>query len=90
MSKLIDLYRPVWKDRHRRRIMRSPTLHDVARSAGVSYSTADRVLNGRGGVAEKSAQRVLRAIEELGYRRDIHAANLSRRRNYRFLPTFSK
>ncbi|WP_202456077.1 LacI family DNA-binding transcriptional regulator [Frigidibacter albus] len=65
--------------------MRSPTLHDVARSAGVSYSTADRVLNGRGGVAEKSAQRVQRAIEELGYRRDIHAANLSRRRNYRFL-----
>lgn len=65
--------------------MRSPTLHDVARSAGVSYSTADRVLNGRGGVAEKSAQRVQRAIEELGYRRDIHAANLSRRRSYRFL-----
>ncbi|MDP3340618.1 LacI family DNA-binding transcriptional regulator [Frigidibacter sp.] len=65
--------------------MKSPTLHDVARSAGVSYSTADRVLNGRGGVAEKSAQRVQRAIEELGYRRDIHAANLSRRRNYRFL-----
>ena len=65
--------------------MRSPTLHDVARSAGVSYSTADRVLNGRGGVAEKSAQRVLRAIEDLGYQRDIHAANLSRRRNYRFL-----
>ncbi|ALN71816.1 LacI family DNA-binding transcriptional regulator [Aureimonas sp. AU20] len=64
--------------------MRSPTLHDVARSAGVSYSTADRVLNGRGGVAEKSALRVRHAIEALGYVRDIHAANLSRRRSYRF------
>lgn len=64
--------------------MRSPTLHDVARTAGVSYSTADRVLNGRGGVAEKSALRVQHAIDELGYTRDIHAANLSRRRSYRF------
>ncbi|MTD99813.1 substrate-binding domain-containing protein [Paracoccus sp. YIM 132242] len=64
--------------------MRNPTLHDVARAAGVSYSTADRVLNERGGVAAKSIQRVQRAIQDLGYRRDIHAANLSRRRSYRF------
>ncbi|MDB6176276.1 LacI family DNA-binding transcriptional regulator [Paracoccus sp. Z330] len=64
--------------------MRNPTLHDVARAAGVSYSTADRVLNQRGGVAEKSILRVQHAIQELGYRRDIHAANLSRRRSYRF------
>lgn len=64
--------------------MRNPTLHDVARAAGVSYSTADRVLNERGGVAEKSVQRVLQAIQQLDYRRDIHAANLSRRRSYRF------
>jgi len=64
--------------------MRNPTLHDVARAAGVSYSTADRVLNTRGGVAEKSVLRVQRAIEELGYQRDVHAANLSRRRVYDF------
>lgn len=65
--------------------MGNPTLHDVARAAGVSYSTADRVLNGRGGVAEKSVQRVRQAIEDLGYRRDMTAANLSRRRSYRFV-----
>ncbi|MFG6082985.1 LacI family DNA-binding transcriptional regulator [Paracoccus litorisediminis] len=64
--------------------MRNPTLHDVARAAGVSYSTADRVLNRRGGVAEKSVLRVQHAIDELGYQRDIHAANLSRRRSYVF------
>ena len=66
------------------RPMRNPTLHDVARAAGVSYSTADRVLNGRGGGAVKSVQRGRQAIEDLGYRRDITAANLSRRRSYRF------
>ena len=45
--------------------MRNPTLLDVARAAGVSYATADRVLNGRGGVAVKSVQRVRQAIEDL-------------------------
>ncbi|MDS9468731.1 LacI family DNA-binding transcriptional regulator [Paracoccus sp. MBLB3053] len=64
--------------------MGNPTLHDVARAAGVSYSTADRVVNHRGGVAEKSVLRVRKAIEDLCYQRDIHAANLSRRRSYAF------
>ncbi|WP_112311110.1 LacI family DNA-binding transcriptional regulator [Pseudogemmobacter bohemicus] len=64
--------------------MRKPTLQDVARAAGVSYATADRVLNERGNVAEKSTRRVLQAIETLGYERDLHAANLSRGRIYHF------
>lgn len=65
--------------------MRKPTLRDVARTAGVSYATADRVLNARGGVAEKSVLRVRNAIDALGYERDQQAANLSRRRTYEFL-----
>lgn len=64
--------------------MRRPTLHDVAQAAGVSYSTADRVLNERGKVADKSVLRVREAMERLGYRRDIRAANLARQRAYRF------
>jgi len=64
--------------------MSQVTLHDVARSAGVSYATVDRVVNARGGVAEKSVERVQRAIDELGYQRDLNAANLARRRVYRF------
>ena len=64
--------------------MSKPTLHDVAAEAGVSYATADRVLNKRGGVAKKSQTRVEAAIAKLGYQRDITAANLSRRRLYRF------
>lgn len=64
--------------------MNKPTLHDVARAAGVSYATADRVVNARGGVAPKSMLRVQEAIDALGYERDLHAANLSRKRIYRF------
>lgn len=63
---------------------RMPTLTDVARHAGVSYATADRVVNGRGSVSEKSALLVRRAVEDLGYVRNVAAANLSQRRTYRF------
>ncbi|MGR3370485.1 MAG: LacI family DNA-binding transcriptional regulator [Sagittula sp.] len=63
---------------------RLPTLSDVARRAGVSYATVDRVVNDRGGVTEKSALRVRDAIAELGYVRNVAAANLSQRRTYRF------
>lgn len=62
-----------------------PTLSDVARCAGVSYATADRVVNDRGGVAAKSVSRVQDAVAELGYIRNVAAANLSQRRVYRFV-----
>jgi len=64
--------------------MKSPTLNDVARLAGVSYATADRVLNQRGNVAEKSVRKVTEAMDQLGYMRNVAAANLSKRRTYRF------
>ncbi|HWL68769.1 MAG TPA: LacI family DNA-binding transcriptional regulator [Geminicoccus sp.] len=45
----------------------SATLADVAREAGVSTATVDRVLNGRPGVRERTRARVLGAAERLGY-----------------------
>lgn len=65
--------------------MPRPTIHDVARTARVSLATVDRVLNKRGGVAEKSIRKVEQAVVETGYVRDVSAANLSRQREYRFL-----
>jgi LacI family transcriptional regulator len=62
--------------------MQSPTLSDVAQAAGVSYATADRVINKRGNVAEKSIAKVQKAVMSLGYVRNIAAANLSRGRVY--------
>ncbi|MBX6386009.1 MAG: LacI family DNA-binding transcriptional regulator [Microbispora sp.] len=44
------------------------TIADVARLAGVSRQTVSNVLNGRNVVREETRQRVLRAVEELGYR----------------------
>ena len=60
-----------------------PTVIDIAREAGVSLATVDRVLNERPGVREKTIQAVSGAITKLGYVRDLAAANLARQRNYR-------
>ncbi|WP_371154166.1 LacI family DNA-binding transcriptional regulator [Jannaschia sp. 2305UL9-9] len=72
--------------------MASPTLSDVAQAAGVSYATADRVINNRGNVAQKSIDKVREAVARLGYVRNVAAANLSRKRVYRLaflIPTGS-
>ncbi len=61
-----------------------PTVYDVANEAGVSLATVDRVLNGRSGVREQTAERVQTAIRKLGFVRDTSAANLARQREYRF------
>ncbi|MEM0977216.1 MAG: LacI family DNA-binding transcriptional regulator [Pseudomonadota bacterium] len=63
----------------------NPTTADIARVAGVSLATVDRVLNGRSGVRSATIERVNKAIEELGYIRDTAAASLARRHFYRFL-----
>ena len=53
--------------------------------AGVSRATVDRVLNGREGVKQTTVERVNAAIKELGFVRNLQAANLARSRSYRFL-----
>lgn len=65
--------------------MSKPTVHDIAKEAGVSLATVDRVLNARPGVREKTIAKVNAAVERLGYVRDTYAANLARQRQYRFV-----
>ena len=62
-----------------------PTIHDVARLANVSLATVDRVLNQRPGVRLVTAERVAMAVRQLGYVRDVGAANLARQRSYPLL-----
>lgn len=61
------------------------TLEDVARAAGVSLATADRVVNRRDGVRDKTIARVEAAVSLLGYRPDPAAARLARNQSFRFL-----
>ncbi|MET0257400.1 MAG: LacI family DNA-binding transcriptional regulator [Methylobacterium sp.] len=60
-----------------------PTLSDVARMAGVSLATADRVVNRRAGVRPATIARVEAAVAALGFERHAGAADLARRVRYR-------
>lgn len=53
---------------------------DVARRAGVSPSTVSYALSGRKPVSAQARHRVMRAVEELGYRRNAAARALASRR----------
>jgi LacI family transcriptional regulator len=56
-----------------------PTIYDVARIAGLSIASVSRVLNGQGNPRADTRQRVLRAVEELGFVPDGAARALSAR-----------
>ncbi|WP_437061583.1 LacI family DNA-binding transcriptional regulator [Streptomyces sp. enrichment culture] len=58
-----------------------PTLEAVAERAGVSRATVSRVVNGAQGVRESLAERVRRAVEELGYVPNHAARSLVTRRH---------
>ena len=59
-----------------------PTIADLAKQAGVSVATVDRVLNGRHRVREETARRVYEAANEIGY----HGVPLIRQRMIAGLP----
>ena len=60
-------------------------LVDVAKAVGVSLTTVDRVLNGRGGVRGETAERIERAIKDLGFVPNLAAKSLSRPEDLNFL-----
>ncbi len=56
-------------------------LADVAREAGVSTATVDRVLHGRAGVRARTVERVSAVVRRLDYRPDPAATRLARARH---------
>lgn len=58
-------------------VVRGPSMHDVAARAGVSHQTVSRVLNGFEGIRPGTRDRVLAAIADLGYRRNVAARSLA-------------
>ena len=60
--------------------MTSPTIYDVARTAGVATSTVSRAFSNPQRVTEATREQVLRAARELGYEPNPHARALTSRR----------
>lgn len=84
---MTPLQRKWWDklNKPRLKVVTKPTVNDIARVAGVSLATVDRVLNERPGVRSVTIKKVHAAIAQLGYIRDTAAANLARRRIYNLL-----
>ncbi|MCH6471945.1 LacI family DNA-binding transcriptional regulator [Sinomonas terrae] len=53
-----------------------PTIHDVAKAAGVSVSTVSKAVNGRYGVAVETTERVLEVARTLGYESSLVASSM--------------
>ncbi|MFP4323512.1 MAG: LacI family DNA-binding transcriptional regulator [Anaerolineales bacterium] len=62
--------------------MRTPTIRDVAEAAGVGVATVSRVLNNSQQVSEATRQKVLSAIDALGFRPNSAARTLVGGRAY--------
>jgi DNA-binding LacI/PurR family transcriptional regulator len=58
-----------------------PTVIDVARRAGVSVSTVSYALNGTRPISEETRQRIMMAVEELGYKPHALARGLASKRS---------
>jgi LacI family transcriptional regulator len=64
-------------------------IKDIAKLAGVSPGTVDRVIHNRGNVSEKAKQKVLGVMEKMGYEPNLLASTLALNRAVRlaiFLP----
>ncbi|WP_367320060.1 LacI family DNA-binding transcriptional regulator [Streptomyces sp. HUAS ZL42] len=55
---------------------RRPTLSDVAQQVGVSAKTVSRVLNDDGPVAAETRERVMEAVQRLGFRPNLMARHM--------------
>jgi DNA-binding LacI/PurR family transcriptional regulator len=67
------------------------TLKEVAVRAGVSYQTVSKVLNRQAQVSPETEQRIMSAVQELGYRPNQIARNMRAKRShmigYSWVPT---
>lgn len=61
-------------------VQRELTLKSIAELAGVSYGTVSRAINGRDRIAPATTARVLKLVEELGYRPNGNARSLHKTR----------
>lgn len=60
-----------------------PSIRQVAEMAGVSHMTVSRVLNGHSSIRESTREKVLAAVDELGYRPNTAARALATQRTMR-------
>ena len=61
------------------------TITEIAKRAGVSIGTVDRVLHNRSGVSEASRQKIQAILDEVGYKINLHTSAVALRKEYRIV-----
>lgn len=61
------------------------SIKEIARMAGVSAGTVDRVIHNRGKVSRKSQIAVEEILSQVGYRSNIHASAISLKKGFKIL-----
>lgn len=64
------------------KVVMSATMSDVAQHAGVALSTVSYALNGTRPVSPSTRRRILRAMDELGYRPNVVARGLASKKTH--------
>ncbi|HJV78046.1 MAG TPA: substrate-binding domain-containing protein [Paludibacter sp.] len=65
-------------------------IKDIAKLAGVSEGTVDRVIHQRGDVSAKSLEAVNKVLEEINYTPNLIARSLASKKQYRFVCLYPK
>ena len=60
-------------------------IKDIARMAGVSSGTVDRVIHNRGKVSPKALEKIEGVLKEVNYRPNIHISSISLKKKYKVL-----
>lgn len=60
-------------------------IRDIAKMAGVSAGTVDRILHNRGNVSPASREAVERVLAETGYKYNIHTSAVSLKKEYKIV-----
>ena len=63
------------------------TITEIAKRAGVSIGTVDRVLHNRAGVSEKSRAKIQAILDEVGYRINLHTSAVALKKEYHIVIT---
>lgn len=65
-------------------------IKDIAKRAGVSVGTVDRVLHERPNVSPKALEKVKKALDEMDYKPNMYASALAYNKSYRFFSIIPK
>jgi len=62
-------------------------IKDIAKKAGVSTGTVDRILHNRGNVSDAAREAVEKVLKEVDYKPNIHISGMSLKRRYKIIIT---